>query len=119
MFCDEKIRANDSRHFILECRRTLQREQLSRLSIIKTAGNPLGLFAFKAFAVEQIDRPIKLKQDASKGIDIGGKFRPESKWIWRNAPIMAREEAFRRHLAANQARAFGGTDVRLGGLCDH
>jgi hypothetical protein len=60
-----------------------------------------------------------LKQNASKRIDIGRKFRPESKWIWRNTPIMAREKAFGWHLASNQTRPLGGTDFGLRGLSDH
>ena len=91
MFGDEEVRANDARQLVLESRGALDLDEFSRLALVQPAGNPLRLFAFRAFAVEQIDRAIELQQHAPKGFHLfcqGGTQRIRG---WRGPPIETRE----------------------------
>ena len=105
---DEQIGADDARHFVLERRRALQRDQFGGFALVEPARDPFGLFAFDALAVEQVDRAIELQQHAPERFDLFGQRWRRAEGDRRDPPLVAGEQALRGQLVADKARAVRG-----------
>src|SRR6185437_8862578 len=88
--------------------RTLQFDQFRWFAEIEPARDPFRLFAFDAFAIEQIDSTIKLQQHAAERIQFLREFRLELERTRGDPPFVAGKQSFRGHLLANELRGFGG-----------
>src|ERR1017187_681826 len=108
MVGDEQIRPDDARHFVFESRQELKLDQFPWFAEVEPARDPFRLFALGALAVKQIDRAIKLQQQASERFQFLHHFRAEAKWSRGGPPVMSGEQAFFRQMIANESRAVSG-----------
>ena len=83
---------DDARHVVFKRGRTLERDEFGGFPKVEPAGDPFGLFAFGALAVEQIDGAIKLEEDAAQGFDFLGERFAEREGGGADAPFLAGEE---------------------------
>jgi hypothetical protein len=86
----------------------LQFDQFRRFAKFKPARDPIRLLAFNAFAIEQIDRAIKLQEHAAERIEFLPEFLIELEGSRGDAPFVTRKQTFGRHLFANELRGVGG-----------
>ena len=108
-FRQQNVRANDARHVVFERGRTLERDEFRRLAEIEPAGDPFRLFALGAFAVEQIDRAIKLQQHPPQRFNFLRQIFAEWKRHWRNPPVESGEQTAGWERGADEAGAISGT----------
>src|SRR5206468_10635229 len=97
---EEQIRPDHAGNFVFENRRALQLDKFSRFALVEPTGDPFRLFPFGAFAIEQIDRTIELKQHTTKSFEIFGEFCAESERDGRHAPGMPGKKTLRRQSVA-------------------
>jgi hypothetical protein len=114
-FGQQQIRTDDTRDFIFERRRALQRDEFSRLAKIQPACHPLGHFALGALAVEQIDRTIELKQHPTEGFNFLRHPRAKRKWNWGNLPRLTRKQTSGRKPVSDVIGRRGGLIVGQSG----
>src|SRR6266536_2611424 len=69
---DQQIRPDDARDFVLECGLALKLDQAAWFPKVEPARDPFRLFALDALAIEQVDRAVKLEQDAAERFQFPG-----------------------------------------------
>jgi len=98
----EQIRPDHAWHGGLEGCGALKFDNTGRFAKLKPTGDPLGLSAFNAFAVEEVGGLVELQEHPSELLDIVGQLFPKRKRGGGDAPVMAGKESACGHVVAHE-----------------
>src|SRR5438552_11694702 len=95
MLGQEQVWPDDARHLIFERRGALEFDEFRRLALIQPPCDPLGLLAFGALAIKEIDGAVELKQHTAEIFQVFGELRTEAERGRGGSPLVAGEEPLR------------------------